>query len=135
MDVNELVNWIFNLPKWFWVIFVIGIVFLSSDKKKWEYEAKFPFEAGKGSGEVEFDCFKKKGSSIEIEFELEPVFQNKAIEIFLNDKLIYTIPNNINIGSRLRINEKFNLIEPSADDLVMVKIDDKEIFEARLRKE
>ena len=41
---------------------------------------------GVGRGEVEFECLKKKGSSIEIEFQLEEMFHNKCMEIFLNNR-------------------------------------------------
>ena len=63
-------------------------VALFGDRKLWELEVKFPMKHGVGRGEVEFECLKKKGSTIEVKFELEEMFHNKPIEIFLNNQLV-----------------------------------------------
>jgi hypothetical protein len=47
---------------------------------------------GVGRGEVELECYKKKSSFIEAKFELGDLFQNKEIEVILNNRLTYTIP-------------------------------------------
>ena len=84
MDINQILELLSTIPTWVWVIGgIIFVVIVFGDRKLWELEVKFPHKQGIGRGEVEFECLKKKGSSIEVEFQLEDLFQNKKIEIFL----------------------------------------------------
>ena len=121
------------LPTWVWVIGVfIFIVIVFGDRKLWELEVKFPQKHGVGRGEIEFECLKKKGSSIEVKFELEDLFQNKNIEIFLNNKLVFSVHESKNSSSRTYINEKLEIEKPSEGDEVTVNIGGQKQFEGVL---
>lgn len=132
MEFAEIVNFITGLPGWAWFVLIIGILFITGDKKEWDFEVKFPFKDGIGRGEVELECLKKKGSSIEVELELEPDYNNKKIEIFLNNALIYTIPQNINTGKVVRIDKKTEIQKPAEGDDILIKIGGEHIFSGQL---
>jgi len=133
MDVNEIFGILSTIPTWAWVIggFVIFAI-LFGDRKLWEFEVKFPMKQGVGRGEIELECHKKKGSSIEVEFQLEQLFQNKIIEVILNNKIIYTVPELKNNNSRIYINEKIDLVKPSEGDKVEININRQKQFEGVL---
>ena len=132
MEYVDVVNFITELPGWAWFVLVIGFLFITGDKKEWDFEVKFPLKDGIGRGEVELECLKKKGSSIEVELELEPDYNNKKIEIFLNNTLIYTIPQNKNIGKFVRIDKKTKIQKPAEGDDVLIKIGGEHIFSGQL---
>ena len=133
MDVSQILELLSSIPIWVWVLggFII-FVFIFGDQKLWELEVKFPKKSGVGRGEVEFECHKKKGSSIEIKFDLEEMFQNKEIQIHLNNRLIYTVPAAKNSGTRVYINEKLELQKPNEGDKVEVTIGGQKQFEGVL---
>lgn len=133
MDINQILALLSSIPVWLWVFggFII-FMFVFGDQKLWELEVKFPIKSGVGRGEVEFECHKKKGSSIEIKFELEELFNNKDIEIHLNNRLIYTVAAAKNSGNRIYINEKLELQKPNEGDKVEVTIDGQKQFEGVL---
>ena len=110
----------------------IIFIFIFGDQKLWELEVKFPTKPGVGRGEVEFECHKKKGSSIELKFTLEELFQNKDIEIILNNRSIYIIPASKNSAARTYINEKLELQKPTEGDKVEVTIGGQKQFEGVL---
>ena len=123
MDINQIFELLTTIPTWVWVIGgIIFVVIVFGDRKLWELEVKFPQKQGVGRGEVEFECLKKKGSSIEVKFELEDLFQNKNIEIFLNNKHVYSVNESKNNGPRTYINEKLDIAKPSEGDEVTVNI-------------
>lgn len=133
MDSSQILDLLSAVPTWVWVvggIILFSIVF--GDKKLWEFEVKFPLQAGVGRGEIEFECLKKKGSSIEVEFQLEQLFQNKNIEIFLNNRLVYTVPESKNNGVRININKKLEIQKPNEGDKVTVNIGGQKQFEGVL---
>lgn len=133
MDVNQILELLSAIPIWIWVLagFII-FMFIFGDQKLWELEVKFPVKSGIGRGEVEFECHKKKGSSIEVKFELEELFNNKDIEIHLNNRLVYTVPAIKNTGNRIYINEKLELQKPTEGDKVEVAIGGQKQFEGVL---
>lgn len=132
MDITDILNFFINLPFWGWIILFIIYVFIFGDRKLWEYEVKFPKEANIGRGEIELECLKKKGTSIEVELELEPAYQHKPIEIFRNNLSIYTIEASLNNGKKIFIKQKTYLEEPKEGDAIQVKIDGKDAFSGRL---
>lgn len=77
MEYTEIINFVTELPGWAWFGLLIVFLFFTGDKKEWDYEVKFPLKEGVGRGEVELECLKKKGSSIEVELELEPEYNDK----------------------------------------------------------
>ncbi len=136
MEINEIFGLLSTIPTWVWVVGGIVIfVILFGDQKLWEFEVKFPMKHGVGRGEVEFECLKKKGSTIEVKFELEEIFHNKPIEIFLNDKLVFTVPQAKNTGRRIYIEENLDLQEPNEGDKVCVHIGGQEQFEGQLYRD
>ena len=133
MDINEIFGILSTAPTWVWVIVGIMIfVVLFGDRKLWELEVKFPMKHGVGRGEVEFECLKKRGSSIELKFTLEELFQNKDIEVILNNRTIYTIHASKNSTARTYINEKLDLQKPNEGDKVVVNIGGQKQFEGVL---
>ena len=133
MEINQILELLSTIPTWVWILggFII-FMFIFGDQKLWELEVKFPTKSGVGHGEVEFECHKKKGSSIELKFTLEELFQNKDIEVILNNRSIYTIPASKNNAARTYINEKLDLQKPTEGDKVEVKIGGQKQFEGVL---
>ncbi len=132
MEFAEIIHFFEDLPFWGWIILFFIYMFIFGDRKLWEYEVKFPMEAGIGRGEVELKCLKKKGSKIEIKLELEPAYHNKPIEIFRNGISIFTIDASQNTGKRLFIKKKTKLEKPAEGDDIIVKIGHKDAFSGRL---
>jgi len=133
MDINQILELLTTIPAWLWVFggFII-FMFIFGDQKLWELEVKFPMISGVGRGEVEFECHKKKGSSIEVKFQLEELFNNKPIEIFLNNRLVYTVPSSKNSGNRIYVEEKIDLEKPNEGDKVLINIGGTKQFEGAL---
>jgi len=133
MDINEIFAMLASVPTWVWILgaFIL-YAFIFGDRKLWELEVKFPNKHGVGRGEIEFECLKKKGTSIEVEFNLEDLFKQKAIEIYLNNRLVYTVHAIKNKGARTFIKEKIDIQKPNEGDKVMVNIDGQKQFEGVL---
>ncbi|MFK7816374.1 MAG: hypothetical protein AB8B92_08560 [Gammaproteobacteria bacterium] len=133
MDINEIITMLAYVPAWVWVIgAIIFYVMIFGDRKLWELEVKFPNQHGVGRGEIEFECLKKKGTSIEVEFNLEDLFKQKTIEIYLNNRLVYTVHAVKNNGARIFIKEKIDIQKPNEGDKVLVNIDGQKQFEGVL---
>lgn len=132
MEVADVLVLLGDLPVWGWVIFVLFVLFLLGDRGLWDYEAKFPLQPGIGRGEVEFKRYKKKGSSIEVNLELEPEYREKRVAIRLKDQLVCTVPKERNGGERLYLNQSLDLDEPTEGDLVSVEIDGESVFSGPL---
>ena len=128
----EIVNTIFELPVWVWILLGFGLLFVFGDRKLWEYEVKFARVTGIGRGEIEFESLKKRGTSIEVKLELEPIYRSKPVEIFLNGKLVFSIPADKNAGEIMRITEAIDLTEPQEGDEVVVKISNEQLFSGQL---
>ncbi|MFW5432045.1 MAG: hypothetical protein ACKE5M_07060 [Methylophilaceae bacterium] len=132
MELTEIINFFKDLPFWGWIILFFVYVFIFGDRKLWEYEVKFPLEAGIGRGEIEFECFKKKGAEIEVHLQLEPYYQHKHIEILRNGISVYAIEPSQNIGKRIFIKKRTQLEKPAEGDKITVKIGGKDVFSGRL---
>lgn len=132
MEYAEILNFISSLPGWAWFVLGFVLLFLTGDRKLWEYEVKFPLQPNIGRGKVEFECLKKKGSSIEVKLELEPNYNNKPIEIMLNGLLVYTIPDTSNTKRSTYINKKVKIEKPNEGDEVLIKIGGEKIFSGQL---
>ncbi len=132
MEFAEIINFFKDMPFWGWIIIFFIYVFIFGDRKLWEYEVKFPLQTGIGRGEVEFECYKKKGSSIEINLQLEPDYNNKRIDIMLNGLVVYTIPEHDNTGKSIVINKKSPLEKPNEGDEVIIKIGSEKTFSGQL---
>lgn len=132
MEFTDILNFLKDLPFWAWVILLILYAILFGDRKRWEYEVKFPLESGIGRGEIELECLKKKGTQIEAAFNLEPAYHHKQIEVFRNQLSIYTIPPEKNNGKRIFIKHKTPLERPNEGDEITVKIGGQDAFSGRL---
>jgi hypothetical protein len=132
MEYTEILNFITSLPTWAWFVIGFILLILTGDRKLWEYEVKFPLQAGIGRGEVEFECLKKKGSTIEIKLQLEPDYNNKRIDIMLNGLVVYTISEHDNAGKSIVINKKVPLEKPNEGDEVIIKIGGEKVFTGQL---
>lgn len=71
-----------------------------------------------GRGEVELEHLKKKGTQIEVKLQVEPECVGEAIEVRLNDALLYTVPPEKNSGGRIYVVEKVDFNEPAEGDIV-----------------
>lgn len=132
MELLEIFNFFKDLPIWGWILLFFIYVFIFGDRKLWEYEVKFPMEAGIGRGEIELKCLKKKGTQIEVNLVLESAYHHKLIEVFRNGLSIYSIEPNHNKGKIIFIKSKIILAKPEEDDEITVKIDGRDIFFGRL---
>lgn len=128
MEVTEIINLISNMPTWGWVVLFFIFIIIAADAVLWEYEVKFPMQAGIGRGEVELKCNKKKGTRIEIKLDLTPAYHNQEIEVFRNGRSIYKAEAKLNTGKRVFIQQRTVLKEPSEGDEIVVKIDGKKAF-------
>ena len=136
MDLSFLLDFIDNIPSWVWII--AGLWFAMKylgDKKKWEYEVDFPYLQGVGKGEIEFKCYEKKGISVEVELDLASPYKNKPIEVFLNDDLVFVLPPEKNNKSRVFKTAPIALIEPSAGDEVVVKVEGESKLRGTLKRD
>lgn len=133
MNLSEITNFLSSIPT---PVLVIGgfVIFMLifGEKVLWDYEVKFPFKNGIGRGEVEFECGQKKGPRIECEFELNDSYKNIAIEIFLRDKKVYTIPAARNMQTFIKVKEHIPFDRPEEGDLVTVKANNETIFSGQL---
>jgi hypothetical protein len=128
-----LASFVGNMPWFVWAAFLfIPIMVVLGDRKLWEYEVKFPQTTGVGRGEVEFEAYKKKGTTLEAKFQIDPDSANKDIEICLNDKHVYTIPAQENTGGRVYINKKIQLDKPEEGDQVIIRIRHEEVLSGPL---
>jgi len=141
MDMNEILNFLLNVPVWAWIILAIIIVIIFGDRKRWEYEVKILFPAGIGRGEIEIEAvgnkiFKKREKKrVEIELDIEPAAQNKSYDIFLNGKKIHTITEKDTNSSRVRIKDEFYGDEPTQGDTIEIKNNGEVYFSGQLRKD
>lgn len=132
MDLSQLLTVLDSIPALVWVILVFVVLFLLGDRKLWEFEAKFPLKPGVGRGEIEIECFKKRGAVIEAEFNLEPDYNGKAIDVVVGQQLALSIPARENIGSYFRFEQAYELAKPTEGARVEIKIDNELIFSAVL---
>ncbi len=132
MDIKEIFTIIESIPWWGWLALFIAYVVIFGDKKLWGYEVKFPLKEGAGRGEVELECFKKRGTSIELELELDTFFLEKEISVYLSHDLIYVVPKDKNIESHLNIDESIKIREPKEGEEITIKIEGKSVFSGQL---
>ena len=132
MDISSMFELVSTIPIWVWIAGAIAILILFGDRGLWEYEVKFPFSENAGRGEVEFKCYKKKGSVIEVELNLESECINKDIDIYLNNHLVYSIPGEKNNSARLYLNRPLDMQKPNEGDEVSVKVQGRNIFNGPL---
>lgn len=132
MELTEIINFFNDLPFWGWIILFFICVFIFGDRKLWEFEVKFPLEAGVGRGEVELKCLKKKGTEIEIKLDLREHYHNKHIEIRRNDLSIFSINANQNTGKIIFIKKRTPLERPAEGDDITVRISGKDVLSGRL---
>jgi len=136
--MSEVVLYAFtigDMPWWAWIVPFIGVFLLFGDRGLWDFEVKFPMTEGVGRGEVEFECWKKKGTFIEARFTIEPESANEEMDIFHNGERVYTIPAQKNAGGRVYVNEKITFEKPTEGDHVTVHIRNQEVFSGPLIKD
>jgi hypothetical protein len=128
-----IASFVGNMPWFIWAFFLfIPVMVIFGDRGLWDFEVKFPQTTSVGRGEVEFECWKKKGTVIEAKFQIESDSANEDIEIFLKGSHVYTIPAQKNTGGRIFIQEKITLDKPEEGDQVTVKIRNEEVFSGPL---
>lgn len=133
MELSEIIHYIQHVPTWIWFVAGFVLLILTGDTKRWEYEVKFPMKQGVGRGEIEFKCLKKKGTSIEIELSLDTMQAEKPIDIYLNERLVYSIAADENIANkRIYINKKITIEKPREADTVAVKIAGQSVLTGQL---
>jgi hypothetical protein len=133
---EQVIEFVSDIPTWIWVIVGLFLfVRIFGDRELWDYEVEFPPLEGIGKGEIDFTCYKKKGSVLEIELELSSQFSNHEIEICLNGSLVYTLGKEKNPGGKIFHKEKMPLQEPAPGDEVTVNIAGRNIFRGQLIKE
>ncbi len=131
MDLVILAFSLGDVPWYGWTALVLLILFIFGDSKQWDYEVKFPMKEGIGRGEVEFEGLKRRGPIIEMRLQLDPSQTNKEIEVLLDGRSVYSMPNGSG-SSRVYVNEKIDLDEPKEGQMVVVKIDSQEVFSGPL---
>ena len=132
MELTSIIDLFQSVPFFVWIILIFIILALFSDKQLWEYEAKFIFQEGIGGGELEIEYYKKAKGSVDLELTLDELFQNKPLEVFLEDDLILAIPAEQNTGPRLHFHDEFKLAEPHEGMKVHIKCDNEPLFTAQL---
>jgi len=120
MALSEVVNFVSNIPFWGWIIVFFIFIILTGDRILWDYEVKFPMEAGIGRGKVELECLAKKGTRIALKFELDPAYQQKQIEILRNGLSIYRIEASLNTGKSVFIKQITKLEKPDKMPLLFI---------------
>lgn len=129
----QILSFLSSVPTWAWIMaIVVFALFMLGDRVLWDFEVKFPLKTGIGSGEIDFECFKKKGPKIGIELSLELECQNKDIEVLLKGISVYQIPASENTQANLFIKEFIRMPKPSKGDEVKVLIDGEEVFSGAL---
>jgi hypothetical protein len=84
---------------------------LFDDRKQWQLEADFRFKEGVGSGEVEIDKCKRK-AYISIKLILEPPYQNKTMDIFIDGQQVYTVEGYMTADGSFFSREKYKQMLP-----------------------
>ena len=59
MDLNSLIELFQSIPFFIWIILLVIIVILFSDKQLWEYDVIFDYHPGVGRGEIEIEYYQK----------------------------------------------------------------------------
>ena len=135
MDITQFFEIISSVPFYVWIIIGIVLTIIFGDREIWEYEAEFPYKEGLGRGEVEIECYKRKGAQLEAKLYLEPNYNNRTIEIHLNNNLIATIPENKNVSSFFVFKTPYTLDKPNSKDQIDLKINNEVIFSGNLIKD
>tara|TARA_B110000914_G_C15476208_1_gene453249 strand:+ start:995 stop:1390 length:396 start_codon:yes stop_codon:yes gene_type:complete len=110
-------------------------VFIFHDTLHWDYEVQFSLQENIGEGAIELESWKKKGTTIDCEFELNPSLKNVTMDIFHKDKKIYTIFPETTSESTFKFQDSITLNEPEVGDLIIIKINNKHIFSGSLIKD
>jgi len=133
MQEMQLAEILAGVPTWAWVLggfILFALVF--GDRGLWDYEVEFPPVEGKGKGEIDFKCYKKRGTLIEVELSLDPAYQNRSIEIYLKGSRVYSIPKEKNNKKRIYLTDSIRLSRPSAGDEVSVNSGNEVLFTGKL---
>lgn len=117
-----------SIPLYVWFIAGFLLLFLLGDSKLWDYEAKFPLNPGVGRGEIEIECFKKRGPVIEAKMRLEPACNNKPLEVFLENQLVMTVPAARNKGPFFIFKAPYKYDEPREGSIVEVRLEGRPVF-------
>ena len=128
IEVSDIGRWLEAIPWYGWVIGILVLMFLVSDRGLWDYEVKFPLNPSVGRGKVEFECYKRRGVVVEAKFELKPEYQHQEIEIYLEGELVATIDKEKNKSHRLFAQKSIGLSEPNEGAEVKVRIGGEEVF-------
>lgn len=133
MDFNEILKILFEVPIYVWVILFFVAAYFFRDKSRWEREIEFSWVEGVGKVEVEIGHDKRKGTEIEVEMKLEERYQNKPIDILINEKTVCTVPATANNGSGRDYSIAYDFAKPHSGDRVSVVIDNEALFTGQFR--
>lgn len=132
MDPYSIVELFQSIPFFIWIILLVIIVILFSDKQLWEYEVIFDYHPGVGSGEIEIEYYQKAKGSIDIHLILEENYIHKPLSIYLNQKKIFDIDADSNNKPVLQMHADYTLAEPHEGMLVEIKNDENVILSGKL---
>ncbi len=121
-----------SIPFFIWIILLIVIVVLFSDKQLWEYDVVFDYHPGVGSGEIEIEYYQKAKGSIDIHLLLEENYLHKPLGIFVNEKKVFDISAEMNNKPVLQIHAEYELAEPHEGMVVEVKYQENAILTGQL---
>ncbi|MEM7542839.1 MAG: hypothetical protein AAF384_14830 [Pseudomonadota bacterium] len=135
MDFNSIIDLLSALPTWAWVLAAFAMLFALGDRGLWDYEAKFPSAKGVGRGEVELECYKKRGAHVELHLELEPDYRDAEVEVFFRGTCILHAAEQKRERERLYFREPLSVGEPREGELVSVRLNRREVFSGPLIKD
>lgn len=121
-----------SIPLYVWFIAGFLILLMLGDRKLWDYEAKFPLNPGVGRGEIEIECFKKRGPVIAAKMRLEPACNGKPLEVFLGNEQVLTVPAEKNRGAFFIFRAPYKYPEPVEGSVVEVRLNGRAIFSGPL---
>ena len=119
--VVEFIELVKQVPFYVWGTIAILIVVIFGDRKRWDKKARFPDNGIKGPGYVEVDCYRKKGMVLTVELSLGDEFSNKPIEIYFNNHLAATIPENKTRWGMIKHKSDYTLPSPADGENIEIR--------------
>ncbi len=131
--MDTLISFASAIPVWLWVTSgIIAFLFIAGERILWKYEAHFPMKTGCGRGKIKLVYGKKNGVRIRYRFELDERYQGRKLDIFLNNKLIHSIPADQTKAAKLFKFEKIALEKPQEGAEVEIYSERDKLFEGVL---
>ncbi len=128
--MDTLIDFASTVPTWVWVVSgVIVFMLITGERILWKFETHFPMKTGVGRGQIKLAYGKKRGARIRYRFELDEKYRGRKLDIFLNTKLIHSIPAERTKAPKLFRIEKIDLDEAREGAEVEVYSDREKLFE------